>query len=106
MKLWIRPLKSLWKYHHFNIPGIRGSVLIGQVNEGWGINHCIRKIETDDLVSRRSNMPEYKNLYPKTRCVLKIIDFFEEELSFIMPAIRTELAKKIVHVIEDDIKEK
>ena len=51
-------------------------------------------------------MAEYKNLYPKTRCVLKIIDFFEENLSIIMPAVRKELAEEIVQIIKDDIKEK
>jgi len=49
-------------------------------------------------------MKEYKNLYPKTRCILKIMDFFEANLSIIMPAVRKELAEKIVELIEEDIK--
>ncbi len=51
-------------------------------------------------------MPDlYKNKTPHARCVLKIQDWFANNLSIITQPVRDEMAELIVKEISDDIKE-
>lgn len=47
----------------------------------------------------------YKNKTPHARCVLKIQDWFANNLSIISQPVRDEMAALIVQEISDDIKE-
>jgi len=46
----------------------------------------------------------YKNKTPKARCILKIQDWFDDNLPIITKRIRDEMAVLIIDEIIDDIK--